>query len=160
MVNTHTGQWSDFATGDSGGDLISLYAYCFTNGNQGEAMKAVAERLRIGAFSAVEKKEWHGTPNTGRERRNWTAILPFDEARLQTLSGARCYQYAKGSKAEGLRAVYRDAEGRPLCVVQRFVDEEGGKSDLPLSGRSRTTALQAWANRRPAVPTPCLGWMI
>jgi len=28
--------------------LISLYAYCFTNGNQGEAMKAVVscEKLR------------------------------------------------------------------------------------------------------------------
>ena len=157
VVNTHTGQWSDFATGDSGGDLISLYAYCFTNGNQSEAMKAVAERLRIGDFSAVEKKEWHGTPNTGRERRNWTAILPFDEARLQTLSGARCYQYAKGSKAEGLRAVYRDAEGWPLCVVQRFVDEEGGKSDLPFVWAQSDDGVQAWANRRPGAPTPLFG---
>ena len=123
-------------------------------------MKAVAERLRIGDFSAVEKKEWDGTPNTGRERRNWTAILPFDEARLQTLSGARCYQYAKGSKAEGLRAVYRDAGGRPLCVVQRFVDEEGGKSDLPFVWAQSDDGVQAWANRRPAAPTPLFGWMI
>lgn len=118
---------------------------------------AVAERLRIGDFSAVEKQEWHGTPNTGRERRNWTAILPFDEARLQALSGARCYQYAKGGKAEGLRAVYRDAEGRPLCVVQRFVDEEGGKSDLPFVWAQSDDGVQAWANRRPAAPTPLFG---
>lgn len=157
VVNTHTGQWSDFATGDSGGDLISLYAYCFTNGNQGEAMKAVAERLRIGDFSAVEKKEWDGVPNTAKPRRSWTAIIPFDEARLQTLSGARCYQYAKGSKAEGLRAVYRDAGGRPLCVVQRFVDEEGGKSDLPFVWAQSDDGVQAWANRRPAAPTPLFG---
>ena len=60
VVNTHTGQWSDFATGDSGGDLISLYAYCFTNGNQGEALKAVADRLRIGEFSAVDAEYWQG----------------------------------------------------------------------------------------------------
>ena len=26
-VNTETGRWADFATGDSGGDVISLYAY-------------------------------------------------------------------------------------------------------------------------------------
>lgn len=26
-VNTQTGRWADFATGDAGGDLISLYAY-------------------------------------------------------------------------------------------------------------------------------------
>ena len=105
----------------------------------------VAFGAQVGDFPAVEKKEWHGTPNTGRERRNWTAILPFDEARLQTLSGARCYQYAKGSKAEGLRAVYRDAEGRPLCVVQRFVDEEGGKSDLPFVWAQSDDGVQAWA---------------
>ena len=124
VVNTHTGQWSDFATGDSGGDLISLYAYCFTNGNQGEALKAVAERLRIGDFSAVEKKEWHGTPNTGRGRRNWTAILPFDEARLQTLSGARCYQYAKGSKARGIPRCRGTAAVRGAAVCRRAGRQE------------------------------------
>lgn len=26
-VNTNTGRWADFASGDAGGDLISLYAY-------------------------------------------------------------------------------------------------------------------------------------
>ncbi len=28
-INTRTGHWADFATGDSGGDLISLAAYLF-----------------------------------------------------------------------------------------------------------------------------------
>ncbi len=26
-INTTTGRWADFATGDKGGDIISLYAY-------------------------------------------------------------------------------------------------------------------------------------
>ena len=26
-INTTTGKWADFATGDKGGDIISLYAY-------------------------------------------------------------------------------------------------------------------------------------
>jgi len=26
-INTQTGRWADFATGDAGGDLIALYAY-------------------------------------------------------------------------------------------------------------------------------------
>lgn len=26
-INTRTGRWADFATGDRGGDIISLYAY-------------------------------------------------------------------------------------------------------------------------------------
>lgn len=28
-INIHTGRWSDFATGDKGGDVISLAAYLF-----------------------------------------------------------------------------------------------------------------------------------
>ena len=35
-----TGFWADFATGDKGGDLISLYAYVF-NCSQGEALKRI-----------------------------------------------------------------------------------------------------------------------
>jgi len=27
MINMHTGKWADFATGDGGGDVISLVAY-------------------------------------------------------------------------------------------------------------------------------------
>lgn len=26
-INLHTGKWADFASGDAGGDVISLYAY-------------------------------------------------------------------------------------------------------------------------------------
>lgn len=39
-INTKTGKWSDFATGDKGGDLVSLVSY-LDRCNQGEA----AERL-------------------------------------------------------------------------------------------------------------------
>ena len=54
-VNTHSGAWADYATNDAGGDLVSLYAYLFCNGRQGDALKAVAERLRFGIFGAVER---------------------------------------------------------------------------------------------------------
>ena len=40
-INTNTGEWSDYATGDAGGDLISLYAYLFCSGKQGDAFRAV-----------------------------------------------------------------------------------------------------------------------
>jgi hypothetical protein len=45
-VNTRTGRWSDFATGDRGGDVISLAAYIF-NLNQGEALRRVARMLGV-----------------------------------------------------------------------------------------------------------------
>lgn len=41
-VNLATGRWADFATGDRGGDPVSLYAYLFTDGRQIEAARALA----------------------------------------------------------------------------------------------------------------------
>jgi hypothetical protein len=42
----HNAKWSDFATGDKGGDLISLAAYIF-NLSQAEAALRVAEMLGV-----------------------------------------------------------------------------------------------------------------
>ncbi|RTL81910.1 MAG: hypothetical protein EKK29_17310, partial [Hyphomicrobiales bacterium] len=39
-VNLRTGRWADFATGDKGGDLISLAAFLFDL-DQGEAARRV-----------------------------------------------------------------------------------------------------------------------
>jgi hypothetical protein len=45
-LNLETGAWSDFATGDRGGDLISLAAYLFRT-RQGEAALRIADMLGI-----------------------------------------------------------------------------------------------------------------
>jgi hypothetical protein len=45
-VNLKTGLWSDFATGDSGGDPVSLAAYLH-NMKQGEAAMQLAEMLGL-----------------------------------------------------------------------------------------------------------------
>jgi hypothetical protein len=45
-VNLRTGRWGDFATGDRGGDLVSLAAYLFDL-DQGEAARRVADMLGI-----------------------------------------------------------------------------------------------------------------
>lgn len=45
-INIRTGQWCDFATGDKGGDPISLYAYL--NGcSQGIALRELAKKLGV-----------------------------------------------------------------------------------------------------------------
>lgn len=159
-VNTHSGAWADYATGDAGGDLISLYAYLFTNGNQGDAFRAVADRLNIGNFQPVQRVEWDGTPKTGNaksKRDSWRPVVPFDEERLLHLSGSRAYSFARNGREEGLRAVYRDAEGRPLCVVQRFIEPGGGKSDYPFSWCNNAEGVQQWCNRRVNDPQPLFG---
>ena len=45
-VNIHTGRWADFATGDKGGDVISLAAYLSGKG-QGEAARELARMLGV-----------------------------------------------------------------------------------------------------------------
>ncbi len=45
-INLETGLWADFATGDKGGDAISLFAYL--NGlQQGQAARELAKRLGV-----------------------------------------------------------------------------------------------------------------
>jgi hypothetical protein len=45
-VNLRTGRWADFATGDKGGDVISLLAY-LRGVSQTEAAYLLARELRI-----------------------------------------------------------------------------------------------------------------
>jgi hypothetical protein len=45
-VNLRTGRWSDFATGDKGGDPVSLAAYLF-NLSQAEAARRLADMLGV-----------------------------------------------------------------------------------------------------------------
>ncbi len=45
-VNTRTGRWADFATGDGGGDVVSLAAYLSGTG-QAEAARALADMLGV-----------------------------------------------------------------------------------------------------------------
>ena len=45
-INVTTGRWADFATGDGGGDLISLLAYLRGCG-QAQAARAIIEELGV-----------------------------------------------------------------------------------------------------------------
>ena len=45
-INLRTGRWGDFATGDKGGDPISLVAY-LAGVSQGEAARLLARMLSI-----------------------------------------------------------------------------------------------------------------
>jgi hypothetical protein len=49
-VNLSTGRWSDFATGDAGGDLVSLVAYLCGGLTQREAAIRLAESLGVDPY--------------------------------------------------------------------------------------------------------------
>ena len=46
-INTRTGRWADFATGDAGGDVVSLAAY-LTGSRQIEAARSLSQMLGLG----------------------------------------------------------------------------------------------------------------
>jgi hypothetical protein len=48
-VNLRTGRWSDFATGDAGGDLVALAAFLF-HLDQAEAARKIAAALGIDLY--------------------------------------------------------------------------------------------------------------
>ena len=48
-VNLRTGKWGDFATGEGGGDLVSLVAY-LTGDSQRDAALRLADSLGVQAF--------------------------------------------------------------------------------------------------------------
>lgn len=45
-INMRSGKWSDFATGDAGGDVVSLIAYV-ENKSQGDAARLLASMLGL-----------------------------------------------------------------------------------------------------------------
>ena len=70
-VNVETGQWADFATGDKGGDLVSLYSYLH-NISSGDAAKEILSRNK-GAPPAKKKPPSKEKPK---------AIVPIPEDKL------------------------------------------------------------------------------
>ncbi|MCZ4065706.1 hypothetical protein NB636_08065 [Oxalobacter aliiformigenes] len=133
------GYWSDFAAGDSGSDLISLYAY-INNLDQGAALKEVAGILAIDLqkLSPVQT----GKGNKGSKKDNkprWVAVMPVpDDA-------------AEPPKAHEFRGRpeqiwdYRDKTGRLLGYVYRFATSDGGKEVLPLTYcRHESSGKRVW----------------
>lgn len=121
-INTATGRWSDFATGDAGGDLISAYAYRYRL-PQGAAArqlaKLVGELPPAPAVSALSRNV----------RTVWRPIIPIpaDAPAVET----QWTHYVRGTPKGSW--TYLDAAGRPLFHVVRFETSAGGKEILPIT---------------------------
>lgn len=141
-VNLDKGLWRDFATDDSGGDLISLYAYL--NGlNQGKAALALAER--IGMNGAAQPAQCQKPGN------EWTAITPIP-ADAPTAPAA----HPQHGKPAG-QWTYRNASGQPLFHIYRFDPAGERKQFIPLTWCESATGGQAWRWQAVATPRPLYG---
>jgi putative DNA primase/helicase len=160
-VNMDTGQWADFATGDKGGDLVSLVAY-LDGTKQGPAADALAGFLGLQVSSA----ESFGThpeavrqdagrtqgPNTARPSEDaWLALLPIPE----DAPPPPARHVKLGTPSATWK--YLDPEGQTLCLVLRFEQAEGDKEFRPLTYCEGAGGKRAWRWQGPPDPRPPYG---
>lgn len=153
-INTRSGQWADFATGDKGGDLIDLYAYLYSC-NTAQAARAIAERLSLGNFAPVQKVALDGG-NAAKPGKNarWQPIVPVPPYALKTMNFR--HSFRQGERAEPVfTSVFRDAAGQVLGAVARFIKSDGSKIDLPytfcenLDTHEKMWRWRGWQGLRP-----------
>lgn len=109
-VNLATGKWSDFATGDTGGDLIDLVRYV-------DRCTEVEARNTLADFLGMETKPnrpSNSTPPTAKAEK-WVSVQPIPDEAMQRRPGKH-YRHGKPSTVW----TYRDAQGNPLMLVCRF----------------------------------------
>jgi putative DNA primase/helicase len=152
-INLNTGAWSDFATGDKGGDLVSLVAY-LENLKQGEAANLLAGFLGIKPKDAVLPKDGISGDRAAPEPKKastWNCIQPVPD-KAPSPPGAHPTHGAPSASWE-----YRDADGALLCIVYRFDPKNEGarKQYCPLTfcesanGRRREWRWQGLPDPRP-----------
>lgn len=125
-INLRKGVWKDYATGEGGADLVSLYAYLFHGDDQGEAARELAAN--------------HGIrlDNDARERAHNNKVAKLDEARPEcvfpvpaTASEPTLKHPRWGEPATTW--AYRGGDGALMMYVCRFDPEGERKQVVPYS---------------------------
>lgn len=163
-INWKTGVWSEFATGDSGNDLISLAAY-IKHLSQGKAKDLISELIdlpgngghggtkapkasQIEDFSPTEsvtpdlQTDIHGGTN------QWVHPIPDYAPEPPTVHSKN------GAPTE--RDAYFDESGQ-LCFYQNRFDVDGEKRFAPLSLWMTTDGIYEWQWKAPPAPRPIFG---
>jgi uncharacterized protein (DUF927 family) len=147
-INTASGKWGDFATGDKGGDPIALYAWLH-DCSQLDAAKALGELL------GLMDSEAGSTPQPSAPRPAPAVEPAPDPDQWQPLTPVPAgapplpeSHYRHGKPVS--RWAYRDADGAVLFWVLRF-ERKGEKTIAPLTFCARHEE-RAW--RWKALPAP------
>jgi len=131
--NLQTGKWADFATGEKGGDIISLYAQV-NRINNAEAARTLQEQY-------VSAKPQHHYPvKTVVEH---TIIKPPSHA-------VKPEKPLNQGKTPSFSWTYRDHDGEPLFYIFRYDMPDGTKTFTPLSFSSNGQ----WVKKQWPAPRP------
>ena len=142
-VHLITGHWADFATGDKGGDLVSLYAYLHRLKN-GQAARELADQLGIADRAPSAKP----CPTV----EDWLSLVPIP-------AEAPPPPTAHPTLGPPFRHwCYRDEHGQVLLYVYRFEvlkDGQPVKEFRPLTcWRKITTGEITWRWKELSKPWP------
>lgn len=135
-VNLATGAWSDFATGDHGSDLVSLYAAIYEL-PMGDAYR------HLGGETKPAKRvngHAHAVPPAEPARRVVTPV-PADFAECPCVHT----RYGKPSA----RWTYRNADGEVLGYVARYDPAGERKQIVPWTWNGERWGMGQWPSPRP-----------
>jgi hypothetical protein len=135
-VNLATGAWSDFATGDHGSDLVSLYAAIYDL-PMGDAYR------HLGGETKPAKRvngHAHAAPPPEPARRVVTPV-PADFAECPCVHT----RYGKPSA----RWTYRNADGEVLGYVARYEPASERKQIVPWTWDGERWGMGQWPSPRP-----------
>lgn len=155
-INANTGVWADFATGDKGGDVVSLVAYV-KGFSQGEACKELARLFGIMAGEVSPATEAAPLPASKPQAADtWQPLFPIPADMMGNMP--RTLYKHPGKLVQCWR--YNDAAGLPLAFVGRFEPGKNGrdKDYYPLSvWVDDTSGKREWRWRNLPAPRPLYG---
>lgn len=150
-INTRTGVWAEFATGEGGSDPISLYAYLFHNDNQGEAAKSLADDLNVqGELQEYSRSE---APARPKKQDETPPLIPVPDSAPPP--PVDFYKRNQGRLPIVARWPYRDQAGDLLGYACRYewIDEGETEKDVVVC----RWVDGAWKFKGFPVPRPLYG---
>lgn len=148
-INIHKGVWSDFASGDSGSDPVSLWAYLF-NAEQSAAARILAEHLGVPELAGTAAK-----PANDNGPQQWQPVLPVPADAPPPPDVRFTRDDATGQWLKDpivARWPYLDAAGNLLGYAARVRLPCGGKDVVPQTYCRGADGTLKW--RVKALPKP------
>jgi putative DNA primase/helicase len=144
QIHIDSGKWVDFATGDKGGDPVSLFAYIWSC-SQGDSAKRLNDRLNAGGLNKVADIMTGSAYSS--DSGDWKQ-LPFCHT-----TDAPYFKHKVWGEPS-IKTCYKDEKGRTVGYVARY-EHDGGKETIPHTFcKNEKTGETKWKWKGFAKPRP------
>lgn len=151
QIKTDTGIWSDFASGDKGGDLISLIHYVGDYEFQAQAAVKILELIAGQQVDAAVRQAKQEAKAKAKATDQFTAIMPIpSDAKNKPIF----FGHELGTPS--MTWEYRNANGQVMSYVNRF-ETAKGKTTRPLTYCEDSSGKLDWKLKAPPSPRPAYG---